>query len=74
MVARNFLFVSGATAFGIAYFLYTVTITDDLKNSLNSINKEEKKKHKDRRQSFELLRDFIQLHSIARQLSKSLSV
>lgn len=69
MVARNFLFVSGGTSFGIAVFLYTVTVTDDIKCCLKSINRKAKRK-KNQLHSFEQLRDFFQLHSVAKELSK----
>lgn len=71
MTAHNFLFVAGATSFGIAIYLYAFTCSNDLKSSLNAINEEAKKKKKDRRNTFELLKDFIQLHSRAKQLSKN---
>lgn len=69
MVARNFLFISGATSFGIAVFLYIATITEDVKFCLKSINKKAKRK-KNQAHTFEQLKDFIQLHSVAKQLSK----
>lgn len=70
MTAHNFLFISGATSLNVANYLYTLTITEDLKNNLNSMNQEAKKKKKIRRHAFEQLRDFIQLHSMAKQLVK----
>lgn len=70
MTAHNFLFISAATTYAIAFLLYIVTITDDLKRCLNSINGEAKKKKKNRQYILQQLKVFIQLHSMARQLSK----
>lgn len=70
MAAYHFLFLSGITASGVALYLYAMTITEDIKISLNAIN-EDAKKNKTRLQAFKRLKDFIQLHSFAKQLSKS---
>lgn len=70
MLARNFLFVSVATSYGIGVFLYIRTITEDIKHCLKSMNIKAKSK-KNELYALEMLKNSIQLHSKAKQLSKS---
>lgn len=68
-----FYFISCLTTLKIGTLLYTITITEDIKRSLHSINTNGrlKKKHV---QIFTELTNFVQFHLEARQLSTAQEV
>lgn len=67
-----FFYVSCATAAGVGFFLFTISITEDIKNNFKSINKQVSKSMNDDKKN-EILKQFldtVQFHAIAKQLQQ----
>lgn len=68
MSTYGFALVANMSCFGIGCYFFALTLTDDLKNILKSINKISKIKKK-RSEIAAKLTEFIKIHSMAKQLS-----
>lgn len=62
------LLTSILTSCGIAFYLYAIAVTKDIKCALNTIDKSSKTKTKDKQMNMQFA-DFIDLYSTMKQLS-----
>ena len=68
MTRFTFVFIAGAVSVGIGGFLFALSMTDDIKAVLRSINKSAKSKE-NLSKKLEQLSMFIQTHATLKQLS-----